>query len=156
MVHSTSPARKILWRLTVIHRSSATVTARHSSAWCLNTCLIMQMQTPRAKSSTLRWNKYWPTQPMRRPSSDKSSCMRHRTTCPLSISDFQRPHLVRGHLSANTQPWGQGGGSIHNLETPTRPVKMRKLVETPQLAKKWERYDGSKSPLLSISLRADN
>ena len=33
-------------------------------------------------------------------------------------------------------------------KTPTRPVKMRKLIETPQLARKWERSDGSeRSPL---------
>jgi hypothetical protein len=37
-------------------------------------------------------------------------------------------------------------------ETPTRPVKARKLIKTPQLAKKWERRDGSESSPVNIPL----
>ena len=55
--------------------------------------------------------------------------------------------LKRKHTTAEAD-----GVSTHNLETPTRPAKMRKLVETPQLAKQWERHDGSELSPMNIPL----
>lgn len=37
-------------------------------------------------------------------------------------------------------------------ETPTRPVKIRKLIQTPQLARRWERSDGSEFSPVKLSL----
>jgi hypothetical protein len=46
--------------------------------------------------------------------------------------------LKRDHAAVEAADVG-----VQGAETPTRPAKMRKLIKTPQLARWWERRDGS-------------
>ena len=51
--------------------------------------------------------------------------------------------LKRNHATVEAED-----GDSQGSKTPTRPVKKRKLIKTPQLARQWERHDGSEhSPI---------
>ena len=51
--------------------------------------------------------------------------------------------LKRDHATVEAED-----GDSHGSKSPTRPVKQRKLINTPQLARQWERHDGSeRSPI---------
>ena len=77
----------------------------------------------------------------------------HTSPDYLSIMDIRLPDTPSSSRSLKRKRINAGaGGSIHNVETPTRPVKMKRLVETPQLAKQWERRDGSKLTPMSTFL----
>ena len=54
--------------------------------------------------------------------------------------------LKRDHATVEAED-----GDFQGSKTPTRPVKMRKLIKTPQLARKWERRDGSEHSPVDIS-----
>jgi hypothetical protein len=59
-------------------------------------------------------------------------------------------------LKRNHATMDAGAVHVQDQGTPKRPARRRKLITTPQLAKQWERDDGSEFSLIDISLLAGN
>ncbi len=73
----------------------------------------------------------------------------YRSVMELGLLSTPSPSrsLKRNHATAEAED-GDSQGSM----TPTRPVKKRKLIKTPQLARQWERHDRSEHSPIDDSL----